>query len=138
MTTVIPVVAAVITRGDLVLACRRNAEREAGGLWEFPGGKVEAGESPQDALVREIREELGVGIRVGALLHRGATPMNGRIVKLSCYWATLTDAAPSASTDHDGIQWFRRDELHEVDWPEPDRAAVALLAGGATLPGPTP
>ena len=138
MTNVIPVVAAVITRGDLVLACRRNAEREAGGLWEFPGGKVEAGESPRDALVREIREELGVGIRVGALLHRGATPMNGRIVDLSCYWATLADAAPSASTDHDGIQWFRRDELHEVDWPEPDGAAVALLAGGATLAGPTP
>lgn len=138
MTTVIPVVAAVITRGDLVLACRRNAEREAGGLWEFPGGKVEAGESAQDALVREIREELGVGIRVGELLHRGATPMNGRVVDLSCYWATLTDAAPSASTDHDGIRWFRRDDLHEVDWPEPDRDAVALLAGGATLAGPTP
>lgn len=131
MTTVIPVVAAVITRGDLVLACRRNAEREAGGLWEFPGGKVEAGESPQDALVREIREELGVGIRVGELLHRGATPMNRRTVDLRCYWATLTDAAPSASTDHDGIRWFRRDELREVEWPEPDRAAVELLAGGA-------
>ncbi|WP_374230878.1 (deoxy)nucleoside triphosphate pyrophosphohydrolase [Humibacter sp. RRB41] len=127
----VEVVAAVITRGDGVLACRRNADREAGGLWEFPGGKVEVGESAADALAREIREELGVGIRVGGLLHRGVTPMNGRLVDLACYWATLTDAAPSSSTDHDDIRWFGRDELRDVEWPEPDRAAVALLADGA-------
>lgn len=128
---VVSVVAAVITNGDRVLACRRNPDREAGGLWEFPGGKVEPGESAQQALEREIREELGVGIRVGDLLHRGTTPMNGRLVELACYWATLTDAQPSSSTDHDGIRWFRRDELHGVEWPEPDQAAVALLADGA-------
>jgi 8-oxo-dGTP diphosphatase len=127
----VEVVAAVITRGDRLLACRRNADREAGGLWEFPGGKVEAGESAADALAREIREELGVGIRVGALLHRGVTPMNGRLVDLACYWATLTDAAPSSSTDHDDIRWFRRVELRGLEWPAPDRAAVALVGGGA-------
>ena len=127
----IPVVAAVITRGDRVLACRRNADREAGGRWEFPGGKVEPGESGAEALVREIREELGVGILVGALLHRGTTPVDGRLVDLSCYWATLTDAAPGSSTEHDDIRWFRRHELQSLDWPEPDRPAVALLADGA-------
>ncbi|MHA7987799.1 (deoxy)nucleoside triphosphate pyrophosphohydrolase [Rathayibacter sp. CAU 1779] len=127
----ISVVAAVITDGDRILACRRNEDREAGGLWEFPGGKVEPGESAQDALVREIREELGVGIRVKEVLHRGSTSVGGRLVDLSCYWAVLTDAAPSSSTDHDDIRWLRRDELHDVQWPEPDRAAVALLAGGS-------
>jgi 8-oxo-dGTP diphosphatase len=128
---VIRVVAAVITQGDRVLVCRRNADREAGGLWEFPGGKIEAGESPRTALVREILEELGVGIRVGGLLHRGITPVNGRLVELSCHWATLVEAAPSSSTDHDGIRWFRRDELHGVEWPEPDLATVELLVRGA-------
>lgn len=125
------VVAAVVTRGVEILACRRNADREAGGLWEFPGGKVEPGESAREALVREIREELGVGIRVGAMLHRGTTAVYGRLVDLSCHWATLSDAAPSSSTDHDGIRWFRRDELLQVEWPEPDLPAVALLANGA-------
>ncbi len=127
----ISVVAAVITRGDRILACRRNAGREAGGLWEFPGGKIESGESPAEALVREIREELGVGIQVGELLHRGSTPVNGRIVDLRCYWASLTDATPSTSTDHDALRWFRRDELRDIEWPEPDRPAVALLLDGA-------
>ncbi|NNC12909.1 (deoxy)nucleoside triphosphate pyrophosphohydrolase [Planctomonas sp. JC2975] len=131
MTADITVVAAIIADGDRILACRRNEDREAGGLWEFPGGKVEPGESAEDALAREIREELGVGIRVGGLLHRCTTPVGGRLVDLSCYWAVLTDAAPASSTDHDDIRWFRRDELRDVDWPEPDRAAVALLADGA-------
>jgi 8-oxo-dGTP diphosphatase len=127
----IPVVAAIVTRDDRVLACRRNADREAGGLWEFPGGKVEPGESATAALEREIFEELGVGIRVGELLHRSSTPLNGRLVDLSCYWATLTDAAPSTSTDHDRIRWFSREALRDVLWSEADRAAVELLVGGA-------
>jgi 8-oxo-dGTP diphosphatase len=130
-TCVVAVVAAVITNGDRVLACRRNAKREAGGLWEFPGGKVEPGESAVEALEREIREELGVGIRVGELLHRGTTLVNGRSVELACYWAALTGAAPSESTDHDDIRWFRRDQLRGLDWPEPDRAAAELLSSGA-------
>jgi 8-oxo-dGTP diphosphatase len=134
MPATIHVVAAVIARGDSILACRRNADREAGGLWEFPGGKVESGESAAEALVREIREELGVGIHVGGLLHRGTTKVNGRLVDLECRWATLVDAAPASSTDHDGIRWFRRDELRDVDWPEPDQAAVELLLEGVRPP----
>jgi 8-oxo-dGTP diphosphatase len=57
--------------------------------------------------------------------------VNGRLVELSCHWATLVEAAPSSSTDHDGIRWFRRDELHGVEWPEPDLATVELLVRGA-------
>lgn len=134
MPATIHVVAAVITRGDGILACRRNADREAGGLWEFPGGKVEAGESAGEALAREIREELGVVIHVGELVHRGTTEVNGRLVDLECRWATLVDAAPVSSTDHDGIRWFRRDELRDVDWPEPDQPTVELLMEGAQPP----
>ena len=131
VTDHIEVVAAVIIRDARVLACRRNAEREAGGLWEFPGGKVEAGELPPDALAREIQEELGTNIRVGQLLHRGTTLVNGRLIDLSCYWAELIDQGPVSSTDHDDVRWFRRDELTRLSWPEPDRGAVELLLAGA-------
>ncbi|WP_152354028.1 NUDIX domain-containing protein [Brachybacterium subflavum] len=62
----IAVVGAIIVRDGLVFAARRSPERSAGGLWEFPGGKVEPGETPQEALVRELREELGVRVEVGA------------------------------------------------------------------------
>lgn len=67
MTSGVPtihVVAAVIVREGRVLVCRRNRDRADGGLWEFPGGKVEPGERAVEALVREIHEELGVQIRV--------------------------------------------------------------------------
>ncbi|HVX09371.1 (deoxy)nucleoside triphosphate pyrophosphohydrolase [Humibacter sp.] len=128
---IVEVVAAVVIRDDRVLGCRRNPAREAGGLWEFPGGKVEFGEAPADALAREIREELGVDILVGSLLHRGSTPVNGRLVDLSCYWARLADAVPTSSTDHDLISWFRRNQLRGLTWAEPDLATVALLSAGS-------
>ena len=60
--TVLEVVAAVIERDGLVLACRRRTDRSAGGLWEFPGGKVEPGERPEQTLIRELAEELGIRV----------------------------------------------------------------------------
>jgi 8-oxo-dGTP diphosphatase len=121
------VVAAVIIRDGCVLACRRNPDRSAGGLWEFPGGKVEPGESVEDALAREIREELGVEIEVGELIHRATTPTNTVRVDLSSYAARLTDAAPTSSTDHDALRWVRYQQLSALRWAAPDEAVVELL-----------
>jgi 8-oxo-dGTP diphosphatase len=122
------VVAAVIIRDGCVLACRRNPDRSAGGLWEFPGGKVEPGESPEDALGREIREELGVEIDVGELIHRATTPTDTAQVDLSSYEARLRDATPTRSTDHDMLRWLRPNRLSELKWAEPDLPVVELLA----------
>jgi 8-oxo-dGTP diphosphatase len=122
------VVAAIIIRDGCVLACRRNPDRSAGGLWEFPGGKVEPGESPEDALGREIREELGVEIDVGELIHRATTPTDTAQVDLSSYEARLTDATPTRSTDHDMLRWLRPHQLSERKWAEPDLPVVELLA----------
>ena len=122
------VVAAIIRRGKRVLACRRRPERAAGGRWEFPGGKVEADETAEAALVRDIREELGVGIRVLSVLTIDDTRVGDRIIRLTCLEAELTDAVPTASTDHDLMRWVAVDELGALDWAEPDLPAVALLA----------
>ncbi|UFS57607.1 (deoxy)nucleoside triphosphate pyrophosphohydrolase [Subtercola endophyticus] len=97
------VVGAVIAHGGKVLCCRRAPGKASAGLWEFPGGKIEAGETPEQALAREIQEELGVPILVGDLVLRAITSVDGREIDLACYWATLQHDAPSASTDHDQV-----------------------------------
>ena len=103
--TVLEVVAAVIERDGLVLACRRRTVRSAGGLWEFPGGKVEPGETADQALRREIAEELGVEISVVGELTADVTVVGGRSIRLVCLRATLLDAAPESSIDHDELRW---------------------------------
>ena len=125
------VVAAVLREGagGRVLACRRAPGRDAAGLGEFPGGKVELGESPEAALAREIAEELGVPIHVGALLDRTVTVRgDGRAIELACYDCRFAGPVPTTSTDHDELRWVAPDLLPELDWAEADRPAVALLS----------
>ena len=127
------VVAAVVRDGDRVLACRRAPGKDAAGRWEFPGGKVESGESPEAALAREIAEELGVRIHVGALLDRTVTARaGGRAIDLACFDCRLDGDAPVASTDHDELRWMPAERLGELDWAEADLAAVAVLTREVT------
>jgi 8-oxo-dGTP diphosphatase len=119
------VVAAVIEDDGAVLACRRRPGKAAAGRWEFPGGKVEAGESPEQALTREIREELGIGIRVVSHLTSNVTGP----IKLVCLRAELDSARPVSSTDHDELRWVARERLGELEWADADWPAVRLLSG---------
>lgn len=127
------VVAAVIRDGERVLACRRRPERPAGGKWEFPGGKVEPGESPEQALEREIAEELGVHVRIGALVDRTTTDNGARLIDLACYEAWLLGAPPTGSTDHDELRWVTPAQTLSLKWTEPDWPAVRLLTAGPSL-----
>lgn len=127
MTTTIEVVAGVAFQGDTVLACRRAPGRASGGLWEFPGGKVDLDEHPRDALARELREELDAEVSVGALLDRSAVAVGDLVIDLACYEVTFRGAPPVHSTDHDELRWVARDQLLRLDWATPDLPMVARL-----------
>lgn len=116
----ITVVGAIIRRENKVLAARRKPEKSAGGLWEFPGGKIEGGETPEEALRRELREELDIEVSVGSIASRHVTALEGRLIDLACYWATLEGPAPSASTDHDRLEWITPDQLQDRTWSPAD------------------
>jgi 8-oxo-dGTP diphosphatase len=119
------VVGAAIVRRGRVLAARRTAPASAAGRWEFPGGKVEPGESDAESLVREVEEELGLPITVARWL-AGEAPIDGRHV-LRVAVASTGDDEPTP-TEHDAVRWLRADELHDVDWLEPDRPFLTELS----------
>jgi 8-oxo-dGTP diphosphatase len=125
------VVGAALVRDGRVLACRRTAPPEAAGRWEFPGGKVEDGESPAQALVRELAEELGVEAVVTGWLDGVATI--GTTHELRVAVASLVGGEPEP-VEHDATRWLAGDELHDVDWLEPDRPFLAQLAARLARP----
>lgn len=121
----------VTTRDDAhaVLACRRAPGKSAAGKWEFPGGKVEDGEAPEDALAREIGEELGLDVEVGALVDRSSTPVGTALIDLACYLVRFS-VRPTSSADHDVLVWHPLAELDHLDWADPDWPAVRRLQRG--------
>ena len=123
----IRVVGAVIQRGSTVFAARRNPERSAGGLWEFPGGKVEPGESPEDALTRELQEELSVDVLVGSFIDQSIGEVDGVTIELSCYAAVLAAEEPTESTDHDAMTWIELEDLDRLDWAPGDVPIIERL-----------
>lgn len=128
---VIEVVAAVIERDGLILACRRRPEKAAGGKWEFPGGKLEEGETHSEALVREIREELSTAIEVTVPLRTDDTMVGESTIRLICLRARLLGDPPTQSLDHDELRWVRPSDLPDLDWAAPDLPSVAELAAEA-------
>lgn len=113
------VVAAALVRDGRVLAARRVDP--AG--WEFPGGKVEPGESPQQALEREWAEELGVAVRCGDHL---ATARDDRIA-LQLWHAELVEGTPVPLADHHELRWVGGKQLDELDWLPIDRQLLGAV-----------
>lgn len=127
MVPVLEVVAAVILRDGTALACRRLPTLEENGKWEFPGGKIEDGESPEDALVREIKEELSVDVVVERHLVTSDTDRGSRVIRLMCFIARLAGDEPTQSTDHDALRWVPLTELDTLAWAPADLDAVHRL-----------
>ncbi|MFJ1575806.1 (deoxy)nucleoside triphosphate pyrophosphohydrolase [Streptomyces sp. NPDC088147] len=125
MTDRVVVAGAVYDRGRL-LAARRSAPPELAGRWELPGGKLEPGEGPEQALVRELREELGVESEPVERIP-GEWPLKPGYV-LQVWMARLLSGEPRPLEDHDELRWLGPDEIHTVDWLDQDRPAVAEAA----------
>ncbi len=116
----IRVVAAVIVRDGKVLACLRAPHKSLAGLWEFPGGKVEPGESDEIALAREIREELGIDITVGEFIAESVAPAGETMIHLNAYWAETTADGGILSTDHDLLEWLSPKDFSDYEWAPAD------------------
>jgi mutator protein MutT len=128
------VVGAAIVRGRKVLATRRTTPPELGGRWELPGGKVEPGELPGDALEREVAEELRCTVEVTGWLD-GVQPI-GETHELRVATARISGGEP-APVEHDAVRWLGADELDEVDWLEPDRPFLPQVAAALRETPPT-
>jgi 8-oxo-dGTP diphosphatase len=119
------VVGAAILSGARLLAAQRSAPAELAGRWELPGGKVEAGETDQAALLRECREELGVEVMLGTRVGRD-WPI-GDYGVLRVWLAAVVDGAPRA-IEHAQLRWLTIDQLSDVDWLPGDIPVVHRLA----------
>lgn len=122
----IHVVGAAIIDAGRCLVTRRSSTMSAPLKWEFPGGKVEAGESPRDALRREVREELDIDIEVQRHLGRGVGHVGQRTIFLDVYEATWLSGSLTL-TEHHELGWFEAEELDTLDWPEADHPILPAV-----------
>lgn len=118
------VVAAVIRDNDKIFATQRGYGDLKGG-WEFPGGKIEEGETPQEALKREIMEELDTEIEVGELIDTIEYNYPDFHLSMGCYWCSVV-SGNLVLKEHEAARWLGKDELMDVEWLPAD---VGLIDG---------
>lgn len=121
----IEVVAAVIVRDGEVLATRRGYG-EWQGWWEFPGGKMEAGESPRDALRREIREELDAEIEVGRLLETVEWDYPAFHLTMHCFICSLVSGSMNLN-EHEAAAWLTKENIGSVKWLPADEGLIGRI-----------
>lgn len=121
----IEVVAALIKQENKVLATQRSYGEWKDG-WEFPGGKIEAGETPEAALRREILEELAVEVEVQSRLVTVEYDYPQFHLTMHCYWCRLLKGEPTL-LEHEAARWLTRDQLDSVDWLPADLEVVAAI-----------
>lgn len=123
----INVVAAVIMKEGKVFATQRGYGEFKDG-WEFPGGKVEAGESPEEALRREILEELEVEVNVGDLIDTIEYDYPAFHLSMKCYACTIAGGSPHL-LEHEAARWLSADQLDSVAWLPADITLIPKIAG---------
>ena len=122
----IDVVAALIWQGDHFLACQRPAHKARGLLWEFVGGKVEPGETHQQALIRECQEELDITICVKDLFMEVIHEYPDITVRLSLYNAMIDKGTP-VLLEHEALMWIHPSQIPDYDFCPADKDILALL-----------
>ena len=125
-TKFIPVVGAVVWNSGRILAAQRKEGTKLGGLWEFPGGKIEAGESAKAALVREIEEELEATVDVGEMICEVDHEYDFATVRLTTFHCNLV-SGDLVLNDHDDVRWLFPSELRTVEWAPADLPTIDIL-----------
>ena len=123
---IIEVVGAAIIKEDKVLVMQRSNQMTLHGMWEFPGGKVEANETEQEALIREIKEELSVTINILDYINEASYDYDFGTVQLKVYTAEIISGQITLEEHSDG-KWVTADELKNIDWAPVDIPAAKAL-----------
>lgn len=120
------VVAALIWQGDKFLACRRPTWKQHGGKWEFVGGKIEKGETKEDALVRECREELAISVRPIAEFLWLEYEYPEMFVEMTVFLTEIVSGEPKR-LDHDELRWVGVEEMAELDFSDADQLILKKI-----------
>ena len=123
---IVEVVAALIWEKDRFMICRRPAHKARGFLWEFVGGKVEAGETKEQALIRECREELAVEIQVGPVFFQVAHTYPDITVHLTLFYASIPAGEPQ-KLEHNDLRWISVEEIPHYAFCPADAAILEKL-----------
>ena len=123
---VINVVAAAIEKDGLIFCAQRPEGKSLGGFWEFPGGKLENGETPEEALIREIKEEFDSEIKVISFLNEASYEYDFGIVTMKTYLSKLINGELQL-LEHQDSKWLPIEELSELEWAPVDIPAVKCL-----------
>ncbi len=124
----VKVVAAIITKDGKIFATQRGYGDFKDG-WEFPGGKVEPGESPEDAIVREIKEELGADIKVTGFLTTVEHDYPTFHLSMDCFRAELMEGSSMTLLEHEAAKWLSPDQLDDIAWLPADVKVVEEIKG---------
>jgi 8-oxo-dGTP diphosphatase len=122
----VKVVAAIIRDGNRILATQRGYGEQKDG-WEFPGGKVESNETPEAAIVREIREELNADIEVTGFLTTVEHDYPNFHLSMDCFWARLAEGSEMKLLEHEAAKWLSIEDINSVDWLPADIKVVEAI-----------
>ena len=123
---IVEVVAAIIWDSDRFLVCQRPCTKPRPLLWEFPGGKVETGESLEDALIRECREELGITLSVGSIFGNAAHTYNDITIHLTILNATILEGTPQP-LEHYDLHWITFEQITRYRFCPADKKVLDML-----------
>jgi 8-oxo-dGTP diphosphatase len=117
----IPVVCAIIEQNDQVLCALRSERMSLAGKWEFPGGKLELNELPEEALIREIKEELNISIKIiEALPVSEYSYVPEKVIRLIPFRCVIQNNETPVATEHAELRWVKKEDLQKLNWAEAD------------------